>query len=203
MVKQLALFEGVSSRLRRRAAIGRHDRSDKGTRKRWITLDCAGCGVSFEAPHHLVKERAQKGWRSFCSRACKQKTQRPRGRTPDPSKSRHIDHASGYAWVYVTPDERRRLLPQWKKSKALEHRLVMSRMLGRPLQSTETVHHVNGSKTDNRPENLELHDGRHGNTIRHRCCDCGSHNVEPIGLKDIAVSQGRPSLATLPTKGVQ
>jgi len=59
----------------------------------------------------------------------------------------------------------------------LEHRLVKARSLGRPLLTSETVHHIDGDRTNNADANLQLRYGRHGKGSALRCLDCGSRNV--------------------------
>lgn len=54
-----------------------------------------------------------------------------------------------------------------------EHRLVASEALGRLLDGSEIVHHRNGVKTDNRPENLEVVAGVGEHFVHHRHGDRG------------------------------
>jgi hypothetical protein len=84
--------------------------------------------------------------------------------------------SSGYVQVYVERDDPMVVMAKdgHRRGTPLvsEHRLVVARWLGRPLEPWETVHHRNGDRQDNRLENLELWKGAHNAGVRHRDYHC-------------------------------
>lgn len=113
---------------------------------------CATCGVLFRrfGGGHPAK---------YCSRDCYRSV----------AKTTIND---GYVLVYA-PNEP----GAYDSGQIREHRYVMQNILGRPLASHETIHHIDGDKTNNIPSNLQLRTGRHGNGIVMHCAECGSHNI--------------------------
>lgn len=67
-----------------------------------------------------------------------------------------LANLSGRALEIAQPMARKNHKHSWFVA---EHRLVMALELDRPLERTEVVHHRNGDKLDNRPENLEITTG--------------------------------------------
>lgn len=110
----------------------------------------------------------------------------PAGGAAVPLGTRRVD-ADGYVVVKVG-----RTWPFWPPDFAgsaggrgawvREHRMVMAEFLGRPLDSREQVHHVNGDRQDNRLENLQLRSGPHGSGVAYVCSDCGSARLAPVEL---------------------
>ena len=103
---------------------------------------CPSCGALFK----VFPYRLRRSGKICCSRSCASKIVPPE---EHPNwKGGKIVRANGYVCIRVNG------------AYVYEHRLVMEQRLGRPLNTSEAVHHKNGTKADNRIENLELLDRR-------------------------------------------
>lgn len=107
-------------------------------------VPCVKCGKL-----HWVRRNAKK---THCCRCAPKNTEPRRDRN---ANARYISRPDGYVYVFVEKDDPMRVMAR-RDGWILEHRLVVARKVGRPLKSSEHVHHVNGVRDDNRDNNLQL-----------------------------------------------
>ncbi len=157
-------------------------RSKNGER---VKIHCKVCGKA------VYIHPCRVGIRKTCSRKCGDITRAKAGRfsklgSKNPNwNGGRFPNKKGY-WVLnfnVLPQADQEMYAgmAYKKSQRgrgyiLEHRYLMARRVGRPLERNELVHHLNGIRSDNRLENLELLDMRlhsRGHGSQAKCPRCG------------------------------
>lgn len=181
-------------RNRDKVIAARRARYQRGTQRPHLTDGERAEIQSFYAMGLNFKEIAQRmGRRDQTIARCLRETHdiRPRPVRSGPGavgwKGGRYAHR-GYVYVWVPPDDPMCSM-RGKAGYIAEHRLTLARKLNRQLSVHETVHHINGDPTDNRSENLQLRQGRHGKHVAMACLDCGSHRIGPVQLKTTSVTK--------------
>lgn len=124
-----------------------------------IQRTCLHCGRVQWIPVAQIRQYSRKGIVKGLCKTCgggfNRGAQRRGAASPQWKGGKRIDK-TGYVQIR-RPEHPHAMVGGYM----LEHRLVMESMIGRFLSTSETVHHKNGDRADNRPDNLELWVGRH------------------------------------------
>lgn len=138
---------------------------------------CRRCGVIFWQERSVV-ERTRRG-ECYCSPECYAADRLEHKHDNGLVKGRKID--KGYILAYAPSH------PKAKSGYVYEHRLVMEQMLGRYLVEHENVHHIDGSRGNNLPENLELWVSPQ--PYGQRAHDLYKQDVERLGRENLILKQ--------------
>ncbi len=125
----------------------------------YVPMTCATCHIKFTKDEGGLKTAMKNGTFSGCCPKCYRK---PRGKWKDLPSNGRIVRSDGYIYRHIktfTKDEQV-IISQMPLSNNIyisEHRAFMALHLGRPLEITESVHHIDGNKQNNDITNLQLY----------------------------------------------